>query len=375
MKYAFAPSLIALALAAPASAQQESLRDYQLPPDPVPTATPEVQGPVDTEGPVPVRPQVIPTTPPARAPTTQPAPTATGTPRVVLPEASPPSTPAAQRENPPEQAPLPRIAPPTPAPRTTVAPGATIQPQVEPQPAPQQTATAQPSVPPISASIPAARNESEDGAIWPWLLLALLAAGATGFILWQRKRETNDPAPIIAPPIVKPRMASGGAAAKSAERPALTIRAEAIRVSRSVMNVTLSYRLSITNDTDRELADIRIGGDLVSAHGSLPAEQQLADRSTQLQQVQTVARIAPGEIIPLSGEIRLPLQQVTPLRQGNSPLLVPLFRLRAEGKDFDPVLHTYVVGLRPPQAGTRLQPFRLDETPQGYTQIGLRALA
>lgn len=375
MKYALVPALIALALATPALAQQQgSLSDFQLQPAPTPTATPQVQGPVDTEGAVPVGPRVIPAAPPSPVPTTQPAPAATATPSVVLPENPSPPVAASPRPGTPEEAPSPRVAPPTPAARMTTAPDAPIQPEVEPLPTPQEAAPQQSPVPPVATATPAATGEEGGAGVWPWILLGLLAAGAAAFFLLRRAKDAKAPTPTIAPPIVKPKVAPGGAKI-SPDGPALTINAEAVRISRSVMNVTLSYRLSITNNTDGELRDIRIGGDLVSAHGSLPVEQQLADLGTQLQPVQTVERIGPGETIPLAGDIRLPLKQVRPLRQGKSPLLVPLLRLRAESDGVDSVVHTYVVGLKPPQTGARLQPFRLDETPQGYTRIGLRALA
>ena len=62
-------SILALALAAPAVAQSGSVQDFRLPPDPDSTATPEVQGPVDPEAPVPTTPRVIPTETPTPRPT------------------------------------------------------------------------------------------------------------------------------------------------------------------------------------------------------------------------------------------------------------------------------------------------------------------
>lgn len=388
MKYAIVPSLAALALALPqvALAQQVSPNDFRLPPDTrTPTPNPNVQGPVDTEGPVPIRPRVIPTASPTPTATrtAAPAPSPTATPRIRLPE-----TQAVQPARPASSQPTPRTT--APATRNVPLPAPSPLPEARDTSATQETDPAPPvasdsdlsAVSPVpgavtpSVTAPAAGEEDGGSLAWLWVVLGLLALGIGGFFAWRYLRGRRTAAAPVAPPIVRPRIPDGGAPSGERRRLApLTFTAEAVRVSRSMMNVTLSYRITITNQSNRDMADLVIGGDLVSAHGRVPVDEQVAGSHTSLQQVQKVEHLAAGEKKVLTGDIRLPVQQIRPLRQGNSPLLVPLLRLRVDGEGLDPLVHTYVVGIKPPQKGARLQPFRLDETPQGYSRIGLRALA
>ena len=152
------------------------------------------------------------------------------------------------------------------------------------------------------------------------------------------------------------------------------IKAEAIKLSRSMMNATLHYRLSVTNRSNVALNAVAIGGDLVSAHNRKPVDQQIADPARVLAARHEIQRLSPGQTVNLDGTLQLPLSQVHPIRQGNSPLFVPLMRWRASSEAIEPVARTYVVGSQPQFAGGRLQPFRLDEQPQTYSQIGQRAI-
>src|SRR5690606_1750871 len=58
------------------------------------------------------------------------------------------------------------------------------------------------------------------------------------------------------------------------ERP-LRIALEPARLSVSLLNATLSYRILLTNLGDVPLRDISIDGDMISAHASLSQEEQI----------------------------------------------------------------------------------------------------
>ncbi|MBX7456622.1 hypothetical protein K3152_00020 [Qipengyuania sp. 1NDH17] len=358
--------LVALVLAAPAGLAAQSVRDFQLPPNPTPTASPNVQGPVDSEGVVPVRPRVIATPTPTPAPrptpsasvqpvpTPAPTPSATSTPRSTAPQ------PTAPRVSP-----QPRSVP-TAQERLPLDPGETAP--IVPAPVPTDEATPVPT-PSATSSEPVATPAAEESAegidwLWPAVGGGLLALLGLGYFVSQRRR--NAPPPEIERPIVA--TASGKAAPHE-----IQISAEAIKLTRSVMNATLHYRVSLINRSPGALKDVDLGADIVSAHGGLPVEQQVASASQTLEKRHTFARIAPGQTVRFEGQITIPLSQARVIRQGNAALFVPLLRVRLDGASEEPLVRTFVVGLGVPGGG-RVMPFRIDEGPRSYEPIAARAL-
>ncbi len=356
--------LVALILAAPASLAAQSVRDFQLPPNPTPTASPNVQGPVDSEGVVPVSPRVIatPTPTPAPRPTPSatvqpvptPTPTANPTPRTASPQ---PATPRVSTQ--------PRSLP-TAQERLPLDPGETA-PMV---PAPVPTGETTPiSTPSATASEPVATpavEESAEGIDWLWPAVGggLLALLGLGYFVSQRRR--NAPPPEIERPVVA--RASGKAAPHE-----IQISAEAIKLTRSVMNATLHYRVSLINRSSGALKDVDLGADIVSAHGGLPVEQQVASAAQPLEKRHSFCRIAPGQSVRYEGQLTIPLSQARVIRQGNAALFVPLLRVRLDGASEEPLVKTFVVGLGVPNGG-RVMPFRIDEGPRSYEPIAARAL-
>lgn len=157
---------------------------------------------------------------------------------------------------------------------------------------------------------------------------------------------------------------------------------EATRLSATLVNATLSYRLTVTNHGPVALSDIAIGGDMISAHASRAMEEQLGLSGPDLPDLHRIADLAPGEQVVLAGEMRLPLAAVTPIRNGSAQLFVPLARIdawaTAAGGGAVRARAAFLVGQSPPlpeAINARLQPFRLDLGPRVYDQIGQRALA
>lgn len=360
-------SILALALALPSPVLAQSVQDFQLPPAPAPTSNPQVEGPVDTEsGPVPVRPRAIPTARPTQRPAiTLPVPTPTPTPTAARAPATQTPGRGASPARPRPRAAVTAEAPPI-APRETAPiepPAATGVPT--PPPIPPDTAT---RVDPDSI---ATVDAEETGGGWVWLLglgvLAALVAG--GLLLWRRRRDSLPP-PAIEPPLAR----SVPAAASTAPGQPLTLRAEAVKLTRSFAFATLDYRLTLTNRTGQAISGLAIAGDLVSAHGGAPMEEQVALATTELPARHTVARLAPGQSQQLTGQVQLPIGAAQVIRQGRLPLLVPLLRVRVDGAGAEPLVRTFVIGQGVPDGG-RLQPFRLDEGPRSYQPIAQRELA
>ena len=355
----FASALPLLALFAatlPSTAHAQAARDFQLPPAATPTPDTRVQGPVDTDAPVPVRPRTIETARPAE-PT--PTPTASAAPAIVLPSTAPTRS-ATQRATAERTPPLPTastaaaesaplIATPTAASTGAPVPFPTVSNPTS------TTATPAAAAPALEAPFP-----------WLWLALggAALAAGAAGLILWRRRG-----AEVMAPEIIVPAVP----AATTHPSEALAIAVEAVRMDRSVLNATVGYRITVRNRTAQALNGVAVEADLVSAGGDRPAEQQLASPEQALTPRHAAERLAPGQSLRFEGQARLPLSEANAIWQGRIGLLVPLLRVRATAANAAPVATTLVIG-RAEGSTARPQPFRLDEPPRSYAPLAQRVL-
>jgi hypothetical protein len=383
-----ATPFVALLLAAASAQAAPTVRDFQLPPsNPTPTPTPNVQGPVDVEGPVPVRPRAIETGNPTPTPTesrvTVPAPTASPTPRLPLPP-RPTATQPARAGTSTGNAATPSTggAAPTSAP-ASAAPVA--------ESPPTSAGAALPTLPPaglpdLSTAPGTSLAETDAGfALWPWLLALIVALGAAaGLYVWRQREQQFAGVPQIELPPVAPRApapqpAPPTSAPSPAPRPVaavsgLALDAVPVMLSRSMMNATFAYRLTLANKGDAPLENIAVSADLVTAHTSVPMEQQVSRDDTPLPEMGRIGTIAPGEKVEIEGQVRLPLSAIRTVRQGKAQLYVPLLRVRASPAGRPASARTFVVGTLPTEGGRKLQPFRLDEMPQTYRSIGTMAL-
>ncbi len=144
------------------------------------------------------------------------------------------------------------------------------------------------------------------------------------------------------------------------------------------MATTLSYTLTLTNHSAQALSALAVEGDMISAHASIPPDQQMASDGLRLELRHALVTLAAGESAQFTGDMRLPLSSITPIRAGEAAYFVPLARLRVEastpaGASLVQV-QTFVVGELPEVAGAGLRPFRLDLGPRVYSQIGQRAV-
>lgn len=146
---------------------------------------------------------------------------------------------------------------------------------------------------------------------------------------------------------------------------------EPLRVSLTLMNAALAYRLQVTNRGSAPLMGLTIGADMIAAHASMTREQHLAGPSNGAT-TQRIDRLEPGESRVIEGEFRVPFSQIIPIRKGNAALLLPLARFRVEAEGATPVVRAFAVG----QPGNgALQPFRLDQGPRIYPNLAYRAFA
>lgn len=221
--------------------------------------------------------------------------------------------------------------------------------------------------------------------LWVWLggALAVLAAAVGALWLVRRRDPSLQPPPKIELPLVNLQDDATPAtltAAAAARPPGVTgggsLRIEAIpsHLTRSMMTATFSCRVAVTNRGTAPVENVTIGADLITAHSSIATADQVADPGRHLPNVATVTRIEPGETVELTHEMRLPTTDIRTVSQGKARLYVPLLRVRAQAGEATAVARTFIVGTLPQGGAHKLQPFRLDEMPQTYRQIGMSAL-
>ena len=62
------------------------------------------------------------------------------------------------------------------------------------------------------------------------------------------------------------------------------------------------------------MSNVALGADVVSAHGGIPVEQQVASTSQLLEKRHTFDRIAPGQSVRYEGTVMIPLSQARIIR-------------------------------------------------------------
>lgn len=151
----------------------------------------------------------------------------------------------------------------------------------------------------------------------------------------------------------------------------LAISLEVGRMSATLMNCTLTWKLKVENRGDAQLGPVTVAGDMVAAHASLPVDQQLATDGQPIELIKELPHVAPGEQAELSGEFRVPLSAISPIKAGSALLFIPLLRFRVEAEGAS-TLATFAVGETPPVAAAALLPFRLDLGPRVWQHINHR---
>jgi len=390
-RIAGAAALLLPLVPAPAAAQNTPV--FTLP-TARPTGNPRAAGPVDDENPV------VRSAAPSPAPTPAPAPAtpaASSAPRPVA-TATRSATPAVQ---PARGNASPSASRTAPVPSTAAAPDAALVPQSQPSPTPQVAAPLpQPTTAATdSFALPQVVDStatSTPGGYWPWIAAAAgILAALFGLLWWRRRPRQTVPefeAPVVSRPAPAPAVQPQQPAAPQPERAAsvpppqpaaagsnLAMTLEAQRMTASLMATTLSYTLRLTNQTAQPLSALAVEGDMVSAHASLPPERQIAGSQQRLEPRHALITLAPGESAEFTGDFRLPLTAITPIRAGDAAYFVPLARLRVEavvpsGAQLVEV-QTFVVGELPENPGAALRPFRLDLGPRTYSRLGQRAVS
>ena len=426
-------SLIGLADFSAARAQSAS--DFQLPPDTAASNAPEatgeepaVQGPVDLEGPVPIAPRTIapdeaenpaPTAPnpsenrqsdPASGAASSPAspavqsgtadsanepgetePAGTTQPPRGVPAAQPPireaigssaSGAAASRSPAAQNGPAGaepagpmrfRLPPAAPLEGTDGAPERAPLSDAEtrgaqPQGGQEAAATSQESrqsAPGLTA-VPNAGSSLLD--FWPAILGALLAMMA---VFWLVRGMGEAKTPVIKPPRNRQVMDLGG---HLADASGIKVKLEPTSFSRSIMNATLTYRVTLRNDALEALNDLAVEAELICAGPDLALSDQIADPQTALPLLHQADRLASGQSVRFNGTVQMPMSKVSFFLQGKTALLIPLLRMRIAARQLDPIAKTYVIGQMGADTLSKPQPFPMDEGPRSWSPVTYREI-
>lgn len=368
-----------MALATPVQAQPSgSVEDFQLPAGEASgPSSPPAAGPIDPEKPAPIQ------NPSPAAPQPVPVP-----PLITEHAPSPPAILSTPVETPAVGIP--------PSPRGADAPDRPAESTIGRVPAPTASGSAPEKMIRVPSSSPAAGADKTSPALtpsvpptksgnWAWwfgggALLVFLLAG----IIWRLQRKpahedfasatvvdgaalplATEETPAFTPP--------ADTTAPSVARSQIELEFEPQSLTLALINARLSYRLSVKNMADAPVGPVGIACDIISAHASLSAEEQLLfkERGDIAELKHQLRSVEPGETISFTSELQLPVSDILPIRSGRASLFVPLVRFRIDAPDAEgrPRVATrvFVIGESPEQPGKRLKPIRMD--------LGLRTVS
>ena len=347
----------ALAITAPLLAQQQS-GTFTLP-EATPTPSPAPAGPADERAGVAIPPRAAPSAAPSPVIQPLPSPSAARSPSPSPRDILTPSPSATPR-------PAPQVSVGAPAPSAT-APAATPSDSAagDPLTLPPAGPQAVPAAPATSPSVAVGEPLFDLADWWPLVASALAAiAMLGGFTAWRRRHKPK--AARLASPVDASDTASP---ANVDDAPRLDLTLEIVSATRSVMMFTVQYRLNIANRSDRAVTDLGAAVQLACARASGGD----APSAGAAQSAAGIARVGPQQARSITGTVQLPLSAIAPLRQGQTPMFVPLVHVTLEGESLPAQARTFVIGT--PSPSGRVHPILLDAPPGGIAGLVAQAVS
>lgn len=151
------------------------------------------------------------------------------------------------------------------------------------------------------------------------------------------------------------------------EMPRLHISLAITSATRSVMMFTIMYRVTLANRSDKAVRDITLSAKLASAQKGISNGASLAAALP----IGTIDRIGPQQSHTITATMQLPMVEVRAIRQGSTPVFIPLLHITIEGAGQRATSASFVIGTPSEASQLRLHPIALD-TPPGSIR-GLRA--
>ena len=132
------------------------------------------------------------------------------------------------------------------------------------------------------------------------------------------------------------------------------------------MKFSLEFRLNISNRSSHAVRDLAITSTLASARRDSGIAMPNGEQPVQL-----VERIGPHQSRSVTGMLEVPWKEVHALRQGQTPLFVPLLLVTIEASGLPKHTRSFVIGTPSAASQAKLHPIPLDTPPGGVS--GLRA--
>ncbi len=349
-------------------------------------------------------------------------------PRLIDPNAAPPSSSTANRPAPTPTQRQPEPAPPVIVSRPQSAPDHDLQSRVavsraptdaaddddapsladtpRPQIGDQSVAADQPDSEMAASADSVADIQGDQGGLawWVWLagLFALVGLAAAIRIFFKRqpaaeeeevlepaplvKRKAepklapepaSEPAPVSAPAPIAPApiMAAAPPAPPAAEAPSrIEVDFQPLTARLSTLGLTLSYRLTLQNISNAPLRDVAVRLGMRSADGAaMEVAAQAGPPCIELDELEAGASHAH------TAEISLDPQTYRPFQSNGKPMLVPIVDMFPCYRDSDDVLHemhaAMLVGRESEPPTPKMQPFWLERGFGQFGKIGCRMLS
>jgi hypothetical protein len=169
--------------------------------------------------------------------------------------------------------------------------------------------------PPPAAAAPA-QPQQQNRTIWPWLLGALVVAGALALLFRRRRRAREEevyyeePAafverePMMAPPLAAE--APAAAAVMETGQPALKLGMNPVRAGVNGAEAVVEFQLSVENEGTAPARDVRISTWMFPAGSEQQSEMErmLIDRPTGAR----LAEVDPGDATRIETAVALPTE-------------------------------------------------------------------
>ena len=145
-------------------------------------------------------------------------------------------------------------------------------------------------------------------------------------------------------------------------------------MQRSIRAITVTAQITVTNRGTEPIDNAVLQGDLVGASRGKPLGEQLANAAADLEELEEMGTLAPGECREVTLQVRRELPEIEGIRQGNTIVFIPLLRIRFAGDGTAPLASTVLVGHPPERSGGKPTPFLANAPPQIYGEVVGRAL-
>ncbi len=221
--------------------------------------------------------------------------------------------------------------------------------------------------------------------------LAALLALIAGLVWWRARRRSNSAEPQLAagvpaaddairavedevertePSTAPPSSPAPNPSPKTAATPIaaarLDLRLDITSATRSVMRFSVDYRLTVANRSAAAARDIVIAPQLATAQSNSGFKA-----SSQPVNPHKIERIGPNQSATITGTIDLAWQDVSVIRQGRTPIAVPLMLVDLEAAHTPRKRSGFVLGTPSSSSQSRLHPIPINAPPGSIA--GLRA--